>query len=792
MAKLPATTSLAPEIRRTLAALRWRIRFYVLLQGLSVAASWLILTFWVGLGLDYLPVLLGASEMPRVARGLLLALIALVLGYILYRWVLRRLFTQLADRSMAILLERQFDKLGESLITSVEMSNVSDRATPLGRQMLATTQLQALRQVQSLRVSRVLNFRPLFLCLCVAVVMAVTIGTFYVVNAHALGLGVQRIYLLDDRPWPRNTKIEILGIEATRLSVEGESESSIVPFAGRSVKVARGSSASLVVRADSRAEVVPESCTIVYRTAEGDRGRVNMTRVGQIRDGYQIYKYDGKPLRGILSDVQFDVLGFDHRIRDHVIAVVDSPTLIRAELDCVFPQYMVDEATSSRLPRMVPLSTGTRLPRGTNITLRAQSNKPLRQVRITDSESGEGWTVQVAGDLGDGISAEFTHPLGPLQTNVALEVGLIDADNVISENPYRIFVEAVEDLPPLVNIRLEGIGTAVTPDVSISIRGEVTDDYGVDRSWIELLIDDGTTQELSMGLAASVVATDVDFRQLRRTSESIELAPGNKLRLAVKAQDRHDLAGGPHVGISDVYQLEVVTAEQLLEMLETRELALRQRFEQTIKETRETGEVLARIRNEGPVSASEPSTEQPSASAAPPSEPAIHEAATRSWSLRLMRAQRSTLQSQKSAQETLGVAASIRDIRNELINNRVDSEDRQQRLQDQIAAPLEEIGRFDFAELDQRIQELVSTMDQEHKTDPFQLQDNPETVAATRAAMQQNDLVLLKLDEVLQNMMRLEDYNELLNIARSLIAEQERVIGRTKEEQKKQVLELLQ
>ena len=55
-----------PEIRDVLAGLRWRIRGYVWLQGLALAATWIGVTFWAALAIDYLPILVGADEMPRL------------------------------------------------------------------------------------------------------------------------------------------------------------------------------------------------------------------------------------------------------------------------------------------------------------------------------------------------------------------------------------------------------------------------------------------------------------------------------------------------------------------------------------------------------------------------------------------------------------------------------------------------------------------------------------------------------------------------------------------------------
>ena len=81
--------ALSTDLRTLLAGLRWRIRCYIWLEGLALAVCWVSLLFWIGWALDYLPVLLGASEMPALARGVLLAFTGIVLAAILYRWILR-------------------------------------------------------------------------------------------------------------------------------------------------------------------------------------------------------------------------------------------------------------------------------------------------------------------------------------------------------------------------------------------------------------------------------------------------------------------------------------------------------------------------------------------------------------------------------------------------------------------------------------------------------------------------------------------------------------------------------
>jgi hypothetical protein len=556
--------------------------------------------------------------------------------------------------------------------------------------------------------------------------------------------------------------------------------------------VARGASLALTVRALGSAKRVPTTCTIHYRTAEGDRGRVTMTRIGIIRDGYQEYRYEGKPLKGLLSDLQFDVVGFDHRLRDYRIEVVDSPVVIDAQLACEFPKYMVNEELSSWLPRTVPLTTATQLPRGTHITLHAQANKPLREVLLRNPETKETVTLQPEGD-------EFQYEVPSLGENLSLEATLVDKDNVVSERPYHIYIVGLEDQAPLVRVRLQGIGTAVTPDVLLPVRGTIEDDYGVAESWFDVAVNDGDVRKVDFKLGpAGAVESQIDFREQRSSDDGIKLQPDDKLGLTIQAADRYDLGAAPNVGLGDHYQLDVVTPDKLLSMLEARELGLRKRFEQITDEMQELRDMLMRVKNEGPESASaeaEPSSvadQTDNATAGDQStDGADQSPVDRAWSLRMLRAQRAQLQSEKSSQETLGVAASFSDIRHELVNNRVDSEDRKQRIQDQIVTPLQTIGEAQFPELDRLLAELVGRLDALTRQNATGAQEDGAVVTLADAAVTQTNDILLAMEQVLQNMLDIEDYNELLDRVRDLIAEQEGLLDETKTLQKRQILELI-
>lgn len=811
---------------------------YVWLEGLAVALIWLGLTFWIALAIDYLPVLVGASEMPRVARAVLLTAIAAVLGWILYRWILRRAFVRLADHSMALLLERQFDRFHDSLLTSVELGERPDRAGEFNPEMLEHTREEAETQVRDVTLRRVFNFRPLAAYATAALVLVGTIAAFAYFATDAFGIWVRRMYALQDEPWPRNARVEVVGVEVKRELAFGEGTSAeeiqranFLEFPeSRRLQVAKGASLVLRVRADDSQEVTPDTCTIYYTTYETlpdgeerrvDRGWVNMDKDGDVRDGYQYYTFAAKPFKSILNTVRFDVVGFDHRVRDYEVRVVDSPTILLTELDCVFPAYMVNRQQSQWLPRTLELRSGTQLPRGTQIRFRVTTNKPLREAVVVDADTNRRIPVSVyqassgAGEAGSSASSDedaaaggntiddaspasqrpgFEFTIDALDANLGLKATLIDVDGVTNERPIRLFVSAIEDTPPRIETALRGIGSAITPDAQAPAVGKIVDDYGIDSAWFEVLREDADEPYVLRFPVASdgAVKAAFDFRAQRgRADAPYEIQEGDKLVLTLKASDRSTLDAGPNIGAGDRYQLEVVSPNQLLAMLEARELAQRRRFEQIIQEMTDMRDSLLRVKAElsGKADAgAEPGEDDPESSEEEPSDaddPAEEETAAEDQgtggdegesqsSLRLLRIQRAEQQGQKSAQETLGVAVAFEGIREELANNRVDTQERMSRLKEKIADPLRNIAEKMFPELDARLKEL-----QKVYADP---QQGPPSA---QVALDETERVLTAMNETLNQMLDLETYNELVDIVRSIIKDQGALIEDTKKQRRK-------
>ena len=107
-----------------------------------------------------------------------------------------------------------------------------------------------------------------------------------------------------------------------------------------------------------------------------------------------------------------------------------------------------------------------------------------------------------------------------------------------------MFLTAIEDQPPQVEVTLKGIGSAVTPDVMVPIRGKISDDYGVAKrpGSTSRSTSSGDERDVPFALGkGGAVEQQIDFRNERAEKTGLEIKPGDKLFLAVKAVDKFDL-----------------------------------------------------------------------------------------------------------------------------------------------------------------------------------------------------------------------------------------------------------
>lgn len=759
--------------------LRSRIRMFVCLEGFSFLALAIVAIFWIVLAIDYLPVLMGLSESPQGFRLILLLVTVLFSLGLIFKLIFSRLAVALKDESMALLFERKYPELRDSLATVI--NQVNENLPKHSQEMLDSSAAQAIEGLQRVELGPILRTKRIGQLVAGSLGAILTIVLLALLAPSTANIAFQRLVLLRDIEWPRSCHIEITGVRVVREDPNPALTSGAenLTFVDQKIKVAKGSDLVLLVRAEagekgSGRHRTPNRCIVYYTTEDGESGFQYLNKVGTVADGMQEFEFDKKPFKGILNSMKISVRGDDHTVRGYEIEVVDPPSVVETQVACEFPKYMVDEKSGAWTPRTERVVAGTQLPVGTKYQLLVKASKPLTTVYAYNPTENRTQEVRVVN--GDTILIDQ----GELSSEIAWDLTLRDRDGVLSETPFRVTVGAFEDTAPKVSTQVLGIGSAVTPDVMIPFAGKIVDDFGVAKSWIEVAVPDHgpITQGFDL-VDGEDVQAKIDFRALRQADQDgFTLLPdqGQRISFNVFANDKYDLGMEPNKGGGDEMTVEVVSPSRLLRILEQREAAQRRLMEQIFEEMTSAHGLLIRIR--------ELDSENPSQTA----EKEGASGTIQSAELRLLFSQRVFLQTQKSRDETKAIIETFKNIRDQLVNNRVDTEDRKERIDTIIVAPLQNVTGALFPKLETELQALQNRLAADLQANATG-DASAETKASLEASVDSMQQLLQAMDEVIRQLIRLESYGEFLEAIDQLIKEQEALIEQTEKERKRQAFE---
>jgi len=778
----------ASRIGTALDQLRQMIRSYVLTQASVVILICFIAAFWVAGFLDYLPVMLGASESPRWARVAILLMMLGGGGYLLVRLGWQKWKVAWNDSTLALLLERKFPQFQSSLITTVQSQDKnlidSNIQQPHDPQLMLQTRQQAIKALEQVDVKEVLRWTPLqWQAAGLGVLLAVSL-LFAAWQPSWTWHWSQRLFALSNKAWPRLASIQVDGLEMDipRFASDLAPVRYKRKFEDGSVSIPRGQTARLLVSADLNAELVPASCMMSYRGSDSRQGRASLRKLpASASDNRQPFMLEGSPLDSIDQDLAFSLQGGDARINGLRVFVKDAPQIVKLRLALAYPGYLRRRSTSTWIDETVDYRSGLRLPEGTRVTLIGEANVPLErcECRVT-TQSTDGvakttdWTAL-------GKDNRFELGLEEIREPWGIEFRVWDADGHCTTRVQQFALGMLPDEVPQVDLTLDGIGTAVTDQAILPFEGSVQDDHDIDSTWIEMVLNESAPNNFPVALSNDGKAKQsIDLRELKN-NKVIDVAPGQSIALTLVANDFCDFSGddktGARSGRASPIQLGVVTPDQLLILLERRELAMRSRLELVVSELTQLNELLTKVQTTG----SAPSTEK--ADQAATADAATNETqstpAESVAKLQVLRVQQSISQSDKSSAELVGVAQEIGMIRKELINNRVDSQDRQVRLEDRVRKPM-------LAVVDGPLARLRAEMTQME----LDFTNQKVTSETTPIAIQSLRECITSLEAILNDMADIQDFNELVDMVRGMIDDQGKIIDQTKQEQKKKVLDL--
>jgi hypothetical protein len=384
------------------------------------------------------------------------------------------------------------------------------------------------------------------------------------------------------------------------------------------------------------------------------------------------------------------------------------------------------------------------------VTLACRSTKPLQAGEIAETVAGE--PVSLAGlDTADDAAAgtaaapvSITATLANLVGEHAISVHFVDTDGITNIQPIGFLLSARPDEPPQVSMQLRGISTAITTTARVPLVGRVSDDYGLAGITIELERERLDASPRTEAMPASRCRGGEPLVEFPEDSPevvdlaSIESAVGDTLKLWVTARDMAALEGGPHATQGDAWTLSVVTPAELAAMLEARELLLRRRFESVLANLTDARDSFE-------------SAEQPVAAR-------LGQAAAR------------------GAGETGEIAEAFRLIHLEFDNNGLLTAELDTRLLSQIATPLAALAEDDLPSLVTQTRAALAS----------------EDMAGRQQLVAQADAVLSRMRAVLDRMLELETFNEVVDLLRSTISAQEEIRQETRDLQKERARALLE
>ena len=698
----------APKVTRLhglLESLRRATRRWIVAETIALVCLAGTAIFWATLATDWL------VEPPARWRMATAGAALAGLGWLVAVKLVGRLATPLPDAALAMLVERAHPAFRDSLSTAIELA---DRPrTDVDPALLARTVAEAAALVDQVDRPRLFRRRWLMGLLFAGFIGAATIAGVALGQPALADLWVRRHLLFRDDPWPRQVV----------LTAEGFVD-------GRRI-VARGTDVDVIVKAAAE-RVVPEVIDLRSRARGGWRTDRMGTRGGVV-DGAQAF---GHVLKGVTEDLTLEVRGGDARLRGLEVVVVDAPGLERLEIGYTLPEYLGGGR------RQAPASRIVQVPAGAAVEVTCTATKPLAAAEIVAVGDGDD---EMLATLPKGSSGRtITATVGPASGDRTIAVRFTDTDGLVNRDPISFVLSALPDAAPQVAVRMPGISTAVTPVALLPFTGTITDDHGIDAAGVLVKRADGAEVTLPIArVTPGSTAVDLPPDAPERVPlQSLGLVPGGGLTVAVTATDGCRLDGGPNVGTSDAWSLEVVTPEALLAMLEAREIILRRRFESSVADLAQARDRLA-APADGPAGADDPDRDDVAR---------LAEAAAR------------------AAGETDEIATAFRLIRVELENNALLSAELDNRLVAQIADPLAKIAAADLPALVQTCRR------------------RPGVEEIVRSV----DAVLARMRAVLDKMMELESFNEVVDALRGLIRTQEEIRAETLRRQKQRAREALE
>lgn len=717
-------------------------------QGIA-ARLWtegLARTLWLLIGLAAIDLVFDwLFRMDRPQRAIMLALAAGILSWAVYRTLIRPLGTPASDDSLALQLEAANPRLGQALITSLQLSRYGEsQCAGLSPAIVQQAIANGVKIADELSFGEILDSRRFArnALLLLAGASFLVGGAVALPFVPTLRIWFSRNVLLSRASWPQETYLTI-----DRLGQDG------------AVAFPRGGDWMQIITVSPQSTVVPD---VVYFESRGAGSANSRRSVAMHRSSDRQFE---TAFTGVTESFEFRVRGGD-AITEWTRAVpVAPPALSELTLSVIPPRYT--GLASDVLP---PGQSPYQILPGSSLGLSAVANKRLQTAELIRGEFH--WPLLTSGFASKHLAGQI--PAADLTAD-SYSIRLVDTLG-LTGNAVSFGLQWRPDQAPQVTAKLLGIGGVVLPQAQIPFSCQVKDDYGIASFAVVMrtnreddnLGDHPRTLPIHSLPTLGQPGEPTKHRELAISDAidliPLDLAPGTNLAFRFDAGDNDNLAS-PNMGHSTEFSLRVVTEAEFRGDLLRREKVERQELELLVKSQ---DDLLTDCR------ALVAANRSPSAFTSEREDllPKIH------------RGQRLI------GQKLTAMADRLTALAAEVRNNRLpDPTDRlQNRLNKEIAAPLKNLAAQDIALVVQSLDRVRLTS---YGNSSYSNSANDRATTLAEIVNQQHE-IFTRLKQVLDQMTSSEGFQEAIDLLYEIQKAQGEVFEQTNQAREERIRKILE
>lgn len=675
------------------------------------ASAWLIVALvalvFVTLAFDYY------LRLDRPLRVLIMGLCLVGVLWVLWRHLVRPMLVPMRVEDLALLVERRHAELGDRLIAAVEFSQADlAREHPFTRVLIGRLGDQANEAAGRVDFHSLVERRNLWRAVGIAACAAMLLGGFSVWQHDVMSLWFQRnVTIWSNAEWPQQTE----------LRVEG----------GPDFTVVRGRNLGVTVSVKP-GMVVPKYVTFHAKFPSDPDWTEDRVELSDAEKRTFV-----KVFRAVAEPFEFYVTGGDDakdKRRPHTVHVLDPPKLDRVKFLVRHPAYRGDD--SDHVYDGAPGAIN--VPAGSVVKIDARTTKDLVEAHMylnkkpvgkmafyVDPETGRTDPRRVLGRLEMGVPS----PGAGAVLERKLSLALLDTDKIYNDDTGLYLIQVLPDQAPKITVRKRGVSSTVTPQATIPLMLDASDDCGVAglTARIQVLPKKGKPILEDVKLVGPV-AKDVLLRHDLDLRERFE--PKTVIQITVEARDNlpKDMKG-PNRSLGGLPAFRIVRPDELMEELVRRQKELRLEFVQTIAVQTTARAKSMTARQQAQAELAKPDAQR---------------------DLRLAGASLVAAASMQTsiASECAKAALTLQGIYDELTYNKLGSPEGKRQLKDNVITPLEDLA--------QPIRDLVASLRKAAElTDARAMVEQADLAAATQQK------ILDRLKEIRNQMHKIETRQEL-------------------------------